>query len=181
MSSIILNSKTSFQKTLYASYIETILGSMIAVSDNEKLYLLKYLDCSSISQSVNKLQNDARGKIIFKHVDFINLVQSELSLYFSGKLQKFTVPIILIGTAWQKRVWPSIINIAYGQTISYLDQAAGLGCPKSCRAIGNANRTNNIAVIVPCHRIINNNGKLGGYAGGIERKKWLIEHESLYK
>lgn len=165
---------------LYASYISTILGHMIAVSGNEKLYLLRFTDSFGTSRSLEKLSLTQNSQIIFKNTEFMKLVVSELSLYFKGTLKKFQIPMMLIGTDWQKRAWQELMNIDYGTTESYLEQSSRLGSKKSYRAIGNANKANNIAIIIPCHRVINNNGELGGYAGGIKRKEWLIEHEKTY-
>ena len=103
---------------------------------------------------------------------------AELREYFKGERHEFTVPIAPEGTDFQKQVWAELLNIPYGETRSYKDIAAALGKPKSVRAVGLACNKNPILVIIPCHRVINANGDLSGYAGGVERKKALIEAES---
>jgi O-6-methylguanine DNA methyltransferase len=85
------------------------------------------------------------------------------------------------GSPFQKLVWNELLNIPYGETRSYLEEANAIGKPTSYRAVANANGANKLAIIIPCHRIINNNGEIGGYGGGIARKKWLLEHETRYK
>ncbi|GAA7910633.1 hypothetical protein JP0496_08710 [Helicobacter pylori] len=95
-----------------------------------------------------------------------------------GQLFEFDVPLDLIGTPFQKQVWSALMTIPYGKTKSYDEIAKLINNPKSCRAIGNANYNNPISLIVPCHRVVRKNGALGGYNGGIEVKKWLLEFES---
>jgi AraC family transcriptional regulator of adaptative response/methylated-DNA-[protein]-cysteine methyltransferase len=98
-------------------------------------------------------------------------------LYFQGKLKEFKTPIALNGTPFQKQVWEELLKIPYGQTISYKDLAIAVGNPRGCRAVAQANGANNLAVIIPCHRVINHNGRIGGYGGGLDRKKWLLDLE----
>ncbi|NRA73561.1 MAG: methylated-DNA--[protein]-cysteine S-methyltransferase [Rickettsiales bacterium] len=110
----------------------------------------------------------------------IQSIQLELQAYFSGKLKTFKTPIHMLGTSFQQEVWYELLNTPYGKTRSYLSQAKSIGKYKSVRAVANANAANQLAIIIPCHRIINNNGKLGGYSGGLIRKKWLISHEQTH-
>jgi methylated-DNA-[protein]-cysteine S-methyltransferase len=101
----------------------------------------------------------------------------ELEQYFAGKLREFTVPLDLRGTEFQLRCWHALLNIPYGETRSYAEQARVVGQPKACRAVGMANGDNPIAIIVPCHRVINSSGKLGGYGGGLPLKQKLLDLE----
>ena len=101
----------------------------------------------------------------------------ELEEYFAGKRNTFTFPIEQPGTEFQKRVWNELMNIPHGRTISYHELAVRLGDPKCIRAAGTANGRNNIAIVVPCHRVIGSDGSLTGYAGGLEKKEWLLRHE----
>jgi methylated-DNA-[protein]-cysteine S-methyltransferase len=107
-------------------------------------------------------------------------VLEELEEYFQGRRQEFGQKLILQGTDFQKQVWRELLRIPYGRTISYKDVAAAIGRGRAVRAVGNANRVNNIAIIIPCHRVIGSNGKLVGYGGGLWRKKWLLEHEQRF-
>lgn len=102
---------------------------------------------------------------------------NQLDEYFKGERQKFTVAINPAGTEFQSKVWNLLLKIPFGKTISYLDQSKQFGDEKAIRAIASANGKNPIPIIIPCHRVIGNNGKLTGYAGGLLKKQWLLEHE----
>ncbi|MGD9349813.1 MAG: methylated-DNA--[protein]-cysteine S-methyltransferase [Desulfobacterales bacterium] len=101
----------------------------------------------------------------------------QLEEYFKGRRRKFRVPLLLEGTDFQKAVWRQLKKIPYGQTASYGDVARAIGRPGAFRAVGNANNKNPVPVIIPCHRVIGSDGKLGGFGGGIWRKQWLLDHE----
>ena len=101
----------------------------------------------------------------------------QIDLYFKGKLQVFSVKLRPNGTEFQTRVWDQLRTIPFGETRAYGDIAALTGNPKACRAVGNANGKNKIAIIIPCHRVIGSDGELTGYASGIWRKEWLLNHE----
>jgi methylated-DNA-[protein]-cysteine S-methyltransferase len=105
-------------------------------------------------------------------------VKQELAEYFDGSRREFTVPIDPQGTDFRKLVWKELMNIPFGKTISYGELAKRLGDPLLTRAVGTANGANPISVIIPCHRVIGSNGHLTGYGGGIERKRWLLDHEA---
>lgn len=107
----------------------------------------------------------------------IDQARRELDLYFSGKLRTFAVPLAPTGTAFQQRVWAALRAIPYGATRSYAQQASAIGAPKAVRAVGSANGRNPISILVPCHRVIGAGGALTGYAGGTERKRFLLELE----
>ncbi len=105
------------------------------------------------------------------------LCTEQLIQYFQGERRNFELPVNQEGTAFQQEVWNELTAIPYGKTISYLELARRTGDTKATRAVANANGKNNIAIIVPCHRVIGSNKELIGYAGGLWRKKWLLEHE----
>lgn len=111
----------------------------------------------------------------------LNEAIKQLDEYFNGKRTLFDLPLYQEGTAFQKRAWDYLLDIPYGETRSYQDEAKAIGSPNGYRAAGSANGKNHIPIIIPCHRIINNNGKLGGYAYGLEIKQWLLNMEALYK
>ena len=112
--------------------------------------------------------------------DILLQCKMELSEYFSGKRKEFTVPVMQQGTGFQQNVWNELLKIPYGKTVSYNSIAELLGDKKSIRAVGSANGKNQISIIVPCHRVIGSDGSLTGYAGGLWRKKWLLNHEKEY-
>lgn len=102
---------------------------------------------------------------------------TQLDEYFKGKRQAFSLPLDLVGSPFQKMVWEETLKIPYGKTASYQELAVKLGNPKAFRSVGGANAKNPLSIIVPCHRVLGQHGKLVGYAGGLWRKKWLLEHE----
>ena len=104
----------------------------------------------------------------------------QMEAYFAGELTEFDLPLNMTGTEFQKTVWRELLNIPFGVTISYGELAERVGNPSASRAVGAANGRNPISIIVPCHRVIGSNGKLTGYGGGIERKEWLLAHESKF-
>lgn len=106
---------------------------------------------------------------------------TQLREYFEGSRKTFNLKLNAEGTDFQKRVWEALEQIPHGKTTSYLDLSKKLGDVKAIRAVANANGKNPLWIIAPCHRVIGSNGSLTGYAGGLHRKKWLIEHESPYK
>lgn len=114
-----------------------------------------------------------------KHITpmLINCVE-QLIQYFNGERRRFDFPLNQSGTPFQQDVWNHLLSIPFGKTISYLDLAKKTGDSKATRAVANANGKNNIAIVIPCHRVIGSNRDLTGYAGGLWRKKWLLEHEA---
>ena len=112
-----------------------------------------------------------------KNNEHTNLCTKQLQEYFNKDRKTFSVPLDLVGTDFQKRVWNELLNIPFGKTISYLQMAINLGNRKCIRAAGTANGKNPISIIIPCHRVIGSNGDLVGYGGGLAKKKWLLEFE----
>jgi len=109
--------------------------------------------------------------------DHLKHLMDELNGYFAGTVQGFTVPLIYPGSDFQVKVWKALLRIPYGETCSYDDLATAVGSPGACRAVGSANGKNRIAIVIPCHRVINKNGQLGGYGGGLRRKQFLLDLE----
>jgi O-6-methylguanine DNA methyltransferase len=105
-------------------------------------------------------------------------VRQQLDEYFAGQRKAFDLPLRYSGSPFQERVWAGLLTIGYGETVSYLDLARRLGDEKSLRAVGQANGQNPIAIVIPCHRVINASGDLGGFGGGPARKRFLLELES---
>ena len=123
--------------------------------------------------------NFADEKIFTEVKNDINtVVLQQLKEYFNKKRTDFDIPLDFDGTDFQKRVWAELVKVPFGKTKSYMDSSRALGDVKAIRAVGMANGSNKIAIIVPCHRIIGSDGSLTGYAGGLHRKKWLLEFET---
>ena len=108
---------------------------------------------------------------------FLAQLKDELADYFAKRLRAFTVPIVHPGTAFQQQLWAALLAIPYGEFRSYDEIALAVGNPKACRAVGTANGSNRIAIVIPCHRVLNKGGTLGGYGGGLWRKERLLQLE----
>lgn len=163
--------------SLKSAWLDTPLGLMLAISDEERLYLLDFAESKGLEHKIKRLKINVISAITEDRTKPIISIEEELKLYFNGTLQKFNTPIYLLGSEFQKLVWQELTNVPYGATRSYFAQAKLIGRERSYRAVANANGANKFAIIIPCHRIINNNGELGGYGSGLDRKKWLIDHE----
>lgn len=143
--------------------MDSPLGSIMIEADDNGITVVEFSWAENISAvSTNSL---------------LNQCAQELSEYFLDNRMFFTVPLSPKGTDFQLRVWDKLRNIPYGETISYLKMAQELGNEKLIRSAASANGKNSIAIIIPCHRVIGANGDLVGYAGGLDKKKWLLEHE----
>ncbi len=170
-------SKSESHKVLKASWIDTPLGPMLAVADDEALYLLEFVDRRGLEKEIEQLRRKTKVPIIPGKTKPIEQIEMELVEYFSGKLQEFKTPLFLIGSSFQKKVWEELKKIPTGETRSYKEIASSIGKPSAFRAVALANGANQFAIVIPCHRVINSNGNLGGYGGGIKRKEWLLNHE----
>lgn len=159
------------------THIETPLGEMIACATNKGVCLLEFNNRKNIEGQFQKTEKELNSIIVEEDNIHFDLLKKELAAYFKRELNQFTVPLDLIGTEFQKKVWQALLTIPYGKTVSYLQQSEVMGNPLSIRAVANANGMNKIAIIVPCHRVIGSNGKLTGYAGGLEKKRWLLNME----
>ena len=150
------------------AFVQTPLGITAIKGDSEGIV------------SVSVLKEDAERPsrhIPHNLTDAVNQIQE----YFAGTRRAFQLRLNLNGTDFQKSVWQELLNIPYGKTISYLELSRRLGDLKAIRAVAAANGQNPFWIVVPCHRVIGSDGSLTGYAGGLWRKKWLLEHESPYK
>lgn len=104
---------------------------------------------------------------------------AQLDEYFAGERREFDVPLLFVGTDFQKRVWTELLNVPFGTTVSYGEMARRIGMPTAVRAVANANGANSISIFAPCHRVIGSDNSLTGYGGGLEAKRWLLELEGL--
>lgn len=160
--------------------IDTPIGLMVAGAVKDGICLLEFTDRKMLNTEYKIIRKYLNSEIADGNNDLLNDLRSELSEYFSGKRKEFSVPLVYTGTDFQKSVWNALVRIPYGSTRTYGEQAALLGNTLSVRAVAGANGMNKISIIVPCHRVIGENGNLTGYGGGLWRKKWLIEHEMKY-
>jgi AraC family transcriptional regulator of adaptative response/methylated-DNA-[protein]-cysteine methyltransferase len=162
--------------TLQAAWIDTPIGAMIAVTDDEALRILEFFDCKDLPRELNALQKKS-GAIDVGRTAITAQIERELDAYFSGTLTTFKTPVKGLGSEFTQGVWRALQNIPLGHTISYGELAKTIGNTKASRAVARANGSNPIAIVVPCHRVIAADGSLSGYAGGRWRKRWLIDHE----
>ncbi|CCQ19376.1 Methylated-DNA--protein-cysteine methyltransferase [Listeria monocytogenes] len=164
---------------LYSAWLETKLGSMLAISDDDGLLLLEFVDRKGLETEIKKLRMRLNAAITPEKTIIIQQIEAELAQYFNGELIDFKTPIRYIGSDFQQNVWDELRRIPIGETISYKGLAEKLGRSTASRAVARANGANQLSLIVPCHRVINTNGALGGYGGGLARKEWLIKHEKM--
>lgn len=162
--------------TLFQANICSPIGTLVALADDMGLCFLEFPEWTFFEHSYQKATNDRQ--VIHKQSCIIKLAQQELESYFKGMLKSFKTPLTPQGTVFQNSAWQALQEIPYGQTKSYREQAIAINKATAYRAVARANATNPIAVMIPCHRIINSNGNLGGYSGGLERKQWLLNHEA---
>ena len=157
--------------------IDTPLGPMIAGATDEGLCLLEFADRRMLEAQLKRLQHLLKQPLVPGDHAHLATTREELDRYFAGRLQTFTVPLVFRGTAFEEKAWRELVRIPYGTTISYAQLAERVKSPGAQRAVGRANGMNRISIIIPCHRVVNSNGQLGGYGGGLWRKHWLLALE----
>lgn len=158
----------------------TPLGPMFACATKEGLCLLEFTNRKMLESEFKDLAKRLNAVILPGHNSFLDLAQLQIKEYFDGSRQDFDIPLHTPGTEFQNSVWKILNEIPYGETRSYKKQAEILGKPDAVRAVASANGMNRISIIIPCHRVIGENGNLTGYAGGLARKKWLLDHEKKH-
>ncbi len=159
------------------AWIESPLGPLIAGATTDALVLLEFTERRMLDAQFATLRKAFKQPIVPGENRIIRHVRSELTKYFAGELKRFTVPLEYPGSAFQQKVWSTLLNIPYGLSISYETLAKRIGVPNAQRAVGHANGLNRIAIVIPCHRVVNKSGGLGGYGGGLWRKQALLELE----
>lgn len=147
----------------------TPIGLIEIVGDEHAIQSILFVDREETNDVANR-----------ELPDVMHQCQRELEDYFKGTRLTFTFPVEQEGTPFQLEVWEALTTIPYGETTSYLALATTVGRPKAVRAVGRTNGRNRLSIVVPCHRVIGSNGALTGYAGGVERKEWLLRHEKQH-
>lgn len=160
--------------------IETPLGEMIAGATRDGICLLEFIDRRPDSDLLKPIAKIMGSEVKGGSNKHLRSLKKQLREYLRGKRKEFTVSLITPGTDFQQAVWKNLLNIPFGTTLSYGEQARNLKNIKSARAVAQANSSNRIAIVIPCHRIIGSDGSLVGYRGGLERKKWLLNHERKF-
>lgn len=165
---------------LRADWFQTALGPMIGVADNTHLHLLEFADRRALPAELKRLLKTTVGGIGLGRTAPLSQAKSELEAYFSGQSANFKTPMAPAGTPFTKSVWDALQLIPAGQTRSYSELARDIGKPDATRAVARANGANQIAVLIPCHRVLGADGGLTGYGGGLWRKRKLIDLERHY-
>jgi AraC family transcriptional regulator of adaptative response/methylated-DNA-[protein]-cysteine methyltransferase len=159
------------------SWIRSPLGPLVAGATSEGVCLLEFSDRRMLEAQFAAVRKLFQAPLAPGTNDHLAALEGQLAEYFAGRLRSFTVPLVYPGTDFQRRVWEQLLAIPYGQTRSYVDIARAVGQPKGVRAVGRTNGLNRIAIVIPCHRVVNKSGALGGYGGGLRRKQFLLDLE----
>jgi len=154
--------------TLYFSTMPSPIGELLLLSDGDRLTGLHMQKQAHWSGMQPHWRRDD---------SCVHEARTQLRAYFAEELKSFELPLDLQGTDFQKRVWNELLQIPYGETISYGELARRIAQPNASRAVGLANGRNPVSIVVPCHRVVGANGTLTGYGGGLPRKRWLLDHE----
>jgi O-6-methylguanine DNA methyltransferase len=168
------------EHVLNRAIIDTPYGKMVAMAAEKGLAVLEFVKPNRQELLTKRLNRWFPGcKIVDTDDDIIKKTREWLNNYFSGEFERLTAPLLdMRGTEFELKVWQALLLIPLGQTISYQQLAVWVGKPKGARAVGGANRRNPVSIIVPCHRVIGQNGLLVGYGGGLDVKEALITHET---
>ncbi len=154
---------------------DTPLGEMIVIASETGIQVADFVDRKDVERATQRCA--AAPASTSTSDDLAIQARDQLLEYFAGQRQMFDFPLAPFGTAFQNRCWHALRQIPFGQTISYANQATDMGAISAIRAVANANGQNFCAIVIPCHRVIGSNGDLRGYGGGLNRKRWLIDHE----
>jgi AraC family transcriptional regulator of adaptative response/methylated-DNA-[protein]-cysteine methyltransferase len=150
---------------------------MVAGANRDGVCLLEFTDRRMLETQFVTVRRRFRSSVVPGTNEHLEQLKDELARYFATQLVRFTVPLVYPGTPFEERVWSELLRIPYGETRSYEELAAAVDAPNGARAVGAANGRNRICIVIPCHRVINKNGELSGYGGGVWRKRLLLESE----
>lgn len=158
-------------------WLQSPLGPLVAGATDDGICLLEFTDRRMLEAQFTSLRRRFGAPLVPGTHSHLQSLEIELAAYFAGTLRKFTVPLVYPGSTFQQRVWQQLLTIPYGETQSYEQLAMVIDHPTAVRAVGRANGQNRIAILIPCHRVVNKNGELGGYGGGLRRKQFLLDLE----
>jgi O-6-methylguanine DNA methyltransferase len=169
--------KTECTDKIICCDLPSPLGEMIAGASDQGVCFLEWQDRGGVDRIKARVEKRYRRSIEPGEHPHLTRLSDELAEYFAGKRSQFSVPLDIAGTPFERTVWQQLLRIPYGETRSYGQMAVDLGKQGAQRAVGRANGANYIGVVIPCHRVIEANGKLRGYGGGLWRKEWLLKLE----
>lgn len=169
------------QQLITITRLETPLGTMFACATETGICLLEFSDRKMLETELKTLSQKLNASIVQGSSPHFDLLQQQLDEYFEGRRKTFTVPLCTPGTDFQQAVWKMLQTIPYGSTRSYKQQSIAIDKPEAVRAVAQANGMNRISILIPCHRVIGEDGSLTGYGGGLMRKQWLLELEQRNK
>lgn len=170
-------SNSKDKKIIYVTRLETPLGTMFAGALESGVCLLEFSDRKMLETQLKTISKQLNANIIQGLNKYLELLKQQIEEYFKGIRKEFSIPLCVPGTEFQQSVWKILQTIPYGSTYSYKHQAEVLKHPDAVRAVANANGKNRVSIIIPCHRVIGEDGNLTGYGGGLWRKKWLLDFE----
>ena len=165
-------------KQIKIQYYKSPIGELLLGSYENKLCIADMRYRKKRTTIDNRIQQGLNAEYVEEPSEVVTQTIKELEEYFRYERKEFSIPLLLVGTEFQKSVWQGLIDTPFGTTSSYLELAKRIGNEKAVRAVASANGANAIAILVPCHRIIGSNGELVGYAGGLDVKRKLLEIES---
>ena len=166
--------------TISIQYFQSPFGEMILGTYDNKLCMADWRYRKDRTTVDNRLKKALNATYVEEESPFLIFAKEELEAYFQGLRKTFEIPILLVGSEFQKKVWQSLMTIPFGDTSSYLSLAKGINNEKAVRAVASAVGANAISIFIPCHRIIGSDGTLTGYAGGLDTKKNLLEIENNF-
>lgn len=169
--------KSRAEECIVTRMIESPVGPLLAGATSKAVCLLEFTDRRGLEKQIERAKKRFKCPVVPGKNQHLDLLARELAAYFAGKLTRFTVPLDFPGTPFQMKTWRGLLRIPYGKTWSYEELAEKVGHDGAQRAVGTANGANRIAIVIPCHRVVNKGGKLGGYGGGLWRKQFLLDLE----
>lgn len=162
---------------IVTAMVQTPLGPMVAAAVDQGVCLLEFSEPTRLRSQLQAISRRLRRPLAPGEHPHLVRLRGELEAYFAGELRTFTVPLCTPGTPFQEAVWAALLRIRFGETLSYEALATRIGRPAAVRAVGRANGMNPVSILVPCHRVVNKNGNLCGYGGGLWRKRALLDLE----
>jgi AraC family transcriptional regulator of adaptative response/methylated-DNA-[protein]-cysteine methyltransferase len=169
--------KSRQSNCIIVDWVFSPLGPLVIAACDTGVCLLEFARGRGMGSDLAPVAYELNATVVPGRHPYLDQLKTELREYFAGEREEFTVPLVYPGTPFQRAAWDQLRRIPYGTTISYAEEARRMGMPRAQRAVGRANGQNRLAILVPCHRVVNKSGRLGGYGGGLWRKQFLLDLE----